>query len=280
MPFVFVIPGPLREFSGNRDEVRVDGVASTVSEALALLWRECPGARDRVLTERGEVRPHVNIFVDGENVRRAGGLSMPVRDGGEIIIVPAVSGGAIIRCGWARTPLSIAYHDKEWGTPVHDDLVFFEFITLEGAQAGLSWETILRKREAYREAFAGFDPARVARFTPARVEKLLKNEGIVRNRLKIESTVRNAKAFLAVQEEFGSFDAYVWRFVGGAPLVNAPKTLKGIPARTPESDALSGDLLKRGFKFVGSTICYAFMQATGLVNDHTVDCFRYPEIRR
>ena len=280
MAFVFVIPGPLREFSANRGEVRVEGAAPTVGDALTLLWRECPGARDRVLTERGEVRPHVNIFVDGENVRRAGGLSMPVRDGGEIIIVPAVSGGELTRCAWARTPLSIEYHDGEWGTPVHDDVVFFEFITLEGAQAGLSWETILRKREAYRAAFSGFDPARVARFTPARVETLLKNEGIVRNRLKVESTVRNAKAFLTVQKEFGSFDAYVWRFVGGAPLVNRRKSLKEVPARTAESDALSRDLLKRGFKFVGSTICYAFMQATGLVNDHTVDCFRSRTITR
>jgi DNA-3-methyladenine glycosylase I len=179
------------------------------------------------------------------------------------------------RCSWATTPLGIAYHDKEWGVPVHDDRVFFEFITLEGAQAGLSWETILRKREAYREAFAGFDPARVARFTPARIERLLANPGIIRNRLKIESTVRNAKAFLDVQKEFGGFDAYVWRFVGGKPRVNGWEAHTRIPARTTESDDLSRDLLKRGFKFVGSTICYAFMQATGLVNDHTVNCFRY-----
>jgi len=178
------------------------------------------------------------------------------------------------RCAWARTPLSIAYHDEEWGVPVHDDHRLFEFVTLEGAQAGLSWETILAKRDAYREAFAQFDPDRVARFTPARVERLLKNPGIVRNRLKVESTVRNAKAFLSVREEFGSFDAYVWRFVGGAPLVNKRKTFKDIPATTAESDALSRDLLKRGFKFVGSTICYAFMQAVGMVNDHTSDCFR------
>ena len=275
MPFVFVIPGPLREFSRNRGEVRVDGRAANLSEALALLWRECPGARDRVLTERNELRPHVNVFVDGENVRRSAGLATPVRDGSEIVILPAVSGGERTRCAWARTPLSVSYHDREWGTPVHDDTVFFEFITLEGAQAGLSWETILRKREAYREAFAGFDPARVARFTPARIQKLLTNDGIVRNRLKIASTVGNARAFLGVQQEFGTFDAYVWRFVGGSPLVNARKTMNEIPARTPESDALSRDLLKRGFKFVGSTICYAFMQATGLVNDHTIDCFRY-----
>ena len=275
---VFVLPGPLREFASNRAEVRIEGSAHSVADALALLWKECPGARDRVLTERGDLRPHVNVFVDGANVRHAAGLRAPVPAGAEIIIVPAVSGGqpgdSLRRCGWARTPLSIAYHDGEWGVPVHDDRVFFEFITLEGAQAGLSWETILKKRGAYRDAFAGFDPARVARFTPARVERLLQNDGIVRNRLKVESTVRNAKAFLSVQKEFGSFDAYVWRFVGGAPLVNRRRSLEDIPARTPESDALSRDLLKRRFTFVGSTICYAFMQATGLVNDHTMDCFR------
>ena len=278
MPFVFVIPGPLRAFASGRSEARVDGHAASAREALALLWEECPGARDRVLTERGDLRPHVNVFVDGENIRRSQGLDTPVRANAEIIIVPAVSGGAagknVVRCGWARTPLSIAYHDREWGVPVHDDMVFFEFITLEGAQAGLSWETILKKRDAYREAFAGFDPAVVARFTPARVERLLKNEGIVRNRLKVESTVRNAKAFLAIQQEFGSFDRYVWPFVGDAPVMNDRRTLTDVPARTEQSDALSRDLLKRGFKFVGSTICYAFMQATGLVNDHTRNCFR------
>ena len=158
--------------------------------------------------------------------------------------------------------------------------LLFEFLTLEGAQAGLSWETILKKREAYRDAFLDFDPARVARFTPARVERLLQNAGIVRNRLKIESTVGNARAFLAVQKEFGSFDAYVWDFVKGAPLDNRRRSLEAIPARTAESDALSRDLLRRGFKFVGSTICYAFMQAVGLVNDHTTDCFRYAIVRR
>ena len=179
-----------------------------------------------------------------------------------------------VRCDWARTPLSIEYHDKEWGTPVHDDRVLFEFMTLEGAQAGLSWETILRKRDAYRIAFANFDPAKVARFTPAKVERLLLNEGIVRNRLKVESTVTNAKAFLTIQKEFGSFDAYVWRFVGGAPLVNRRRSMKDLPARTPESDALSKDLSKRGFRFVGSTICYAFMQAVGMVDDHVDGCFR------
>jgi DNA-3-methyladenine glycosylase I len=184
------------------------------------------------------------------------------------------------RCSWARTPLSVAYHDTEWGVPVHDDHVLFEFVTLEGAQAGLSWETILKKREAYRQAMAGFDPGRVARFTPARVERLLQNPGIVRNRLKVESTVRNAKAFLAVQREFGSFDEYVWGLVGGAPRVNRWTAFQQVPARTPESDALSRDLLGRGFKFVGSTICYAFMQAVGMVNDHTVDCFRYRQVGR
>jgi DNA-3-methyladenine glycosylase I len=182
------------------------------------------------------------------------------------------------RCGWARTAPSIAYHDTEWGVPVHDDRILFEFLTLEGAQAGLSWETILKKREAYREAFADFDPARVARFTPARIERLLQNPGIVRNRLKIESTVGNARAFLKVQDAFGTFDTYVWGFVRGAPLVNRRVRLKDVPARTPESDALSRDLVRRQFRFVGSTICYAFMQAVGMVNDHTVDCFRYREV--
>jgi DNA-3-methyladenine glycosylase I len=183
------------------------------------------------------------------------------------------------RCGWASTPLSVAYHDDEWGVPVHGDRVLFEFITLEGAQAGLSWETILKKREAYRQAFADFDPAKVARFTPARVERLLQNPGIVRNRLKIQSTVTNAKAFLAVQKEFGSFDAYVWRFVNGSPLSNRRRTMKDLPARTPESDALSRDLAKRGFRFVGSTICYAFMQAVGMVDDHIEGCFRNTKTR-
>lgn len=179
------------------------------------------------------------------------------------------------RCSWARTPLSIAYHDAEWGVPVHDDQILFEFLTLEGAQAGLSWETILKKRESYRKAFSGFDPAKVARFTPGRVERLLQNPGIVRNRLKVVSTVQNAKAFRLIQREFGSFDSYIWRFVGGEPRVNKRRALSEVPPRTSESDAMSHDLLRRGFKFVGSTICYAFMQAVGLVNDHTVDCFRY-----
>jgi len=178
------------------------------------------------------------------------------------------------RCAWATTPLGIAYHDAEWGVPVHDDRVHFEFLLLEGAQAGLSWETILRKREAYRRAFAGFDPAKVARFTPAAIRKLMKDDGIVRNQLKLDSAVTNARAFLAVQREFGSFDAYLWRFVGGKPIVNRHRRLGDVPAKSAESDALSKDLLKRGFKFVGSTICYAYMQAVGMVDDHLDSCFR------
>ncbi len=179
------------------------------------------------------------------------------------------------RCAWARTPLSIAYHDREWGVPVHDDHVLFEFITLEGAQAGLSWETILNKRDAYRRAFSAFDPARVARHTAARRARLMQDAGIVRNRLKIDSTVTNARAFLAVQREFGSFDRFLWGFVGGKPIVSRVRSLRQVPARTELSDALSRELKRRGFRFVGTTICYAFMQAIGVVNDHTIDCFRY-----
>jgi len=185
-----------------------------------------------------------------------------------------------VRCAWARTPLGVEYHDLEWGVPVHDDRLLFEFLTLEGAQAGLSWETILRKRDAYRAAFASFEPARVARFTPARVERLLLNPGIVRNRLKIESAVGNARRFLQVQRELGSFDAYVWGFVGNRPIVNRWRTPRQVPARTEVSDALSSDLLGRGFRFVGPTICYAFMQAVGMVNDHAIGCFRHGRVGR
>jgi DNA-3-methyladenine glycosylase I len=184
----------------------------------------------------------------------------------------------LVRCGWATTDLSIAYHDQEWGMPLHDDRRLFEFLVLEGAQAGLSWETVLRKRDNYRAAFNHFDPRRVARYGRPQVERLLADPGIIRNRLKIDAAIQNARAFLAVQREFGSFDGYVWRFVGGTPRKNAWRSLKGIPARTPESDALSQDLMRRGFKFVGSTICYAFMQAVGMVNDHLVTCFRYRQI--
>lgn len=180
-----------------------------------------------------------------------------------------------IRCDWARNDLAIRYHDKEWGSPVHKDRVLFEFLLLEGAQAGLSWDTILQKRENYRSAFDGFDPQRIARYDSRKIRSLLANPGIVRNRLKIGSAVQNAKAFLAVQDQFGSFDAYVWQFVGGKPRVNKWKLLKQIPPRTEQSDAMSQDLRKRGFNFVGSTICYAFMQAVGMVNDHLVTCFRY-----
>jgi DNA-3-methyladenine glycosylase I len=181
------------------------------------------------------------------------------------------------RCFWVSLdkPCYVEYHDTEWGVPVHDDHRHFEMLILEGAQAGLSWETILRKRENYRKAFAGFDPVKVARFTPARLEKLLLDPGLVRNRLKIESAVKNARAFLAIQKEFGSFDAYVWPFVGNRPINGKRKTRADVPAKTAESDALSKDLQKRGFNFVGSTIIYAYMQAVGLVNDHTTDCFRY-----
>jgi DNA-3-methyladenine glycosylase I len=183
------------------------------------------------------------------------------------------------RCSWPGTELDITYHDREWGVPVHDDRVLFEFLTLEGAQAGLSWSTILKKRAGYRAAFADFDPARVARFTPADVERLMANPGIVRHRQKIQSTIGNARAFLDVQSEFGSFDRYLWRFVDGKPRINQWRSLREVPSRTAISDALSKDLLARGFRFVGSTICYAFMQAVGLVDDHTVDCFRHGALR-
>jgi DNA-3-methyladenine glycosylase I len=179
------------------------------------------------------------------------------------------------RCDWARAEPNLTYHDTEWGVPVHDDRALFELLILEGAQAGLSWTTILNKRENYRRAFDHFDAAKIARYDARKVAKLLADPGIVRNRLKIAATIRNAEAFLAVQKEFGSFDRYLWSFVGGRPIVNRRRAMADVPARTPESDALSKDLLKRGFKFVGSTICYAFMQATGMVNDHLVTCLRH-----
>lgn len=185
----------------------------------------------------------------------------------------------LTRCAWASDPLSIRYHDEEWGSPVHDDAILFEFLILEGAQAGLSWDTILKKRENYRAAFDNFDPSRIARYDRRKIQSLLKNAGIIRNRLKIASAVQNAKAFLEVQSEFGSFDAYIWQFTGGTPIVNSPRSAKQVPARTPESDAMSKDLKKRGFSFVGTTICYAFMQAMGLVNDHLISCLRYAELR-
>jgi DNA-3-methyladenine glycosylase I len=186
---------------------------------------------------------------------------------------------ALTRCPWPQRERDIAYHDCEWGVPVHADKRLFEFLTLEGAQAGLSWTTILNKRDNYRAAFAGFDPAVVARFTRRKQAGLLSNEGIVRNRLKIASTIENARAFLAVQEEFGSFDAYVWGFVDGGPLINRWRTMAEVPAETSHSQTLSKDLKRRGFRFVGSTICYAFMQAVGMINDHLVDCFRYEQVQ-
>jgi DNA-3-methyladenine glycosylase I len=180
-----------------------------------------------------------------------------------------------VRCPWAKNELNIPYHDEEWGVPVHDEHTWFEFLILEGAQAGLSWDTILRKRARYREVFDAFDPAKVARYDKKKDRELLRDAGIIRNRLKIDATIGNARAFLEIQKEFGSFDAYIWRFVGGQPKQNAWRKHKRVPAKTPESDALSKDLQKRGFRFVGSTICYALMQATGMVNDHLVSCFRY-----
>jgi DNA-3-methyladenine glycosylase I len=186
---------------------------------------------------------------------------------------------AVERCGWAKGELYEQYHDTEWGVPLHDDLALFEFLVLEGAQAGLSWSTILNKRENYRKAFGGFDPKKVARFDERKIAALLENPGIVRNKLKVRSAVTNAKAFLAVQKEFGSFDKYIWGFVGGKPIQNVWPTMKDVPPRTTESDAMSKDLLKRGFTFVGSTICYAHMQATGMVNDHIVTCFRHKELK-
>jgi DNA-3-methyladenine glycosylase I len=191
----------------------------------------------------------------------------------------AAVGDGVRRCEWTGAdPEMLAYHDTEWGVPVHDDVVHFEFLVLEGAQAGLSWSTILKRRGGYRKAFAGFDAAKVARFTPAKVDKLLTDTGIIRNRAKVEATVRNARGFLAVQEEFGSFDDYIWGFVGGRPIVNKWRRMAQLPPTSVESEALSKDLKRRGFGFVGPTVCYAHLQAAGLVNDHLVTCFRYPEL--
>ncbi|MDG7011052.1 MAG: DNA-3-methyladenine glycosylase I [Nitrososphaerota archaeon] len=188
--------------------------------------------------------------------------------------------GGLKRCGWSSPddPLYRDYHDREWGVPVHDDQALFEFLVLEGAQAGLSWRTVLGKRENFRKAFDGFDPRKVARYDRGRAEGLLLDPGIIRNRLKINSAIENAKAFLKVQREFGNFDSYVWRFVGGKPKVNRRRSMKEIPAATPQAAAMSRDMVMRGFKFVGPTICYAFMQATGMVNDHVMECFRYEEL--
>lgn len=187
---------------------------------------------------------------------------------------------ALVRCSWVRNGLSTRYHDEEWGVPAHDDRKLFEFLILEGAQAGLSWDTILKKRENYRSAFDNFDPRRIARYDHRKVDALLGDAGIIRNRLKVASAISNAKAFLKVQEEFGSFDAYIWQFVDGKPIVNSWRSLRHAPVRTTESDAMSKDLKKRGFNFVGTTICYAFMQAMGLVNDHTTNCFRHDQLAR
>ena len=182
------------------------------------------------------------------------------------------------RCPWPTDDLYCRYHDEEWGVPVHDDRLLFEMINLEGAQAGLSWHTILKKRENYRVAFDRFDPEKIARYNERKVHELMNNAGIVRNRLKIAATIQNAKAFLELRDEFGSFDAYLWNFVNGTPMNDRRKSMQDVPAKTAESDAMSKDLLKRGFKFVGSTICYAFMQAVGMVNDHLVSCYRHSEV--
>ena len=189
------------------------------------------------------------------------------------------SSATLIRCPWASNDLSIRYHDEEWGTPVHNDATLFEFLILEGAQAGLSWDTILKKRENYRAAFDQFDSKKIAGYDRRKVQSLMKNAGIIRNRLKIASAIQNAKAFLKVQDEFGSFDAYIWQFTGGSQIVNSRRSMNQVPASTPESDAMSKELKKHGFTFVGSTICYAFMQAVGMVNDHIVDCFRWREMQ-
>jgi DNA-3-methyladenine glycosylase I len=196
-------------------------------------------------------------------------------------VVSNMTDTPVTRCGWvgANNPLMMEYHDREWGVPVHDDRKHFEFLVLEAAQAGLSWSIVLNKREGYRRAFSGFDPQKVARYTQKRVEKLTADPAIIRNRLKIEAAVRNAKAFLAVQEEFGTFDRYCWRFVDGRPKLNRWKAMREIPATSPQSDALSRDLKQRGFSFVGSTVIYAHMQAVGMVNDHLVACFRYKDVR-
>ncbi len=194
--------------------------------------------------------------------------------------MPGKTNKPVIRCSWASNALSIRYHDEEWGVPAHDDRTLFEFLILEGAQAGLSWDTILKKRENYRAAFDNFHPAKVASYDRRKLQALLRDPGIVRNRLKIASAAKNAQAFLRVQEEVGSFDRYIWQFVGGKPKRNSRRRRGQVPARTPESDAMSKDLKKRGFTFVGSTICYAFMQAVGMVNDHLTDCFRWKAVNR
>jgi len=183
-----------------------------------------------------------------------------------------------VRCGWAFKPLDMEYHDTEWGVPVHDDSKLFEFLVLDAFQAGLSWSTILAKRENFRKAFDNFDYQKIAKYNQHKIDELLQNEGIIRNKLKINATIGNAKAFMQVQKQFGSFDKYIWSFTGGKPIINKWETMKDIPATSPESDAMSKDLKKRGFKFVGSTICYAFMQAAGMVNDHLTSCFRYKEV--
>ena len=236
------------------------------------------------------VRPPINLVMHdlnkGHAQRRAFSLAKTVASGGVVMTIVAINRRLVIplhevrRCHWARADLAVRYHDEEWGVPLHDDRRLFEFLALEGAQAGLSWDTILKKRANYRVAFDNFDPLVVSGYDRKKVLDLLGNSGIVRNRLKIDAAIRNAQIFLQVQKEFGGFDAYVWQFVGGRPRQNSWRTPQQVPARTPQSDAMSKDMMQRGFKFVGSTICYAFMQAVGMVNDHLVKCFRYAELKR
>jgi DNA-3-methyladenine glycosylase I len=196
------------------------------------------------------------------------------------VMIGIAKRGAIRRCSWGKSEPSVTYHDTEWGVPLHDDRRLFEFLVLEGAQAGLSWETILKKRDNYRKAFNRFDARKIAKYDDREIDRLLSDSGIVRNRLKIAAAIQNAKSFLAVQKEFGTFDAYIWQFVGGKPKVNRVRSPQEVPVETPESQAMSKDLIRRGFKFVGPTICYAFMQAVGMVNDHLTTCFRYKEINK
>jgi DNA-3-methyladenine glycosylase I len=220
--------------------------------------------------------PAASRFPPEGKTRKKSGPSSPPRAAPDQAIV--IMNNDKARCPWPVDALYIAYHDTEWGTPLHEDRALFEYLVLEGAQAGLSWHIVLKKRENYRAAFDHFDPQKVARYNQKKIDKLLANAGIIRNRLKIAAAIANARAFLAVQEEFGSFDRYIWRFVDGKPIINHRRSMKEVPARTKESDALSKDLKERGFRFVGSTICYAHMQATGMVNDHLTHCFRHKEL--
>lgn len=257
--------GVMRDFlpddaDGNQARVEIEEGAR-VQDVVNLL-----GAPERLVYA---------LLVNGER----GGLDQPLGDGDEVTLMPPFTGGAELeRCAWARTELEQRYHDTEWGVPLHDDRALFEFIVLEGVQAGLSWSTVLAKRANYRAAFDDFDPAKVARYSDERVAELLTDKGLIRNRLKMRAAVTNARAFLDVVEAEGSFDTYIWRFVDGEPLINHFEAMDELPAATDISTAMSKDLKRRGFKFVGPTICYAHMQASGMVNDHLVSCWRHSEL--